>query len=77
MRDECAALEREIRIAARHLRRARGPAGPLPHLRHASTPALAAQLGLTGMAGRASGQARDLRCDFPVAPYDALAVRKA
>jgi Ni,Fe-hydrogenase III large subunit/Ni,Fe-hydrogenase III component G len=41
------------------------------------TPALAAQLGLTGMAGRASGQARDLRCDFPVAPYDSLAVRKA
>ena len=25
------------------------------------------------MAGRASGQARDLRCDFPVAPYDSLA----
>jgi Ni,Fe-hydrogenase III large subunit len=25
----------------------------------------------------ASGQARDLRCDFPVAPYDSLAVRKA
>ena len=41
------------------------------------TPALAAQLGLTGMAGRASGQARDLRCDFPVAPYDSLAVRKS
>ncbi len=41
------------------------------------SPALAAKLGLTGMAGRASGQARDLRCDFPVAPYDSLAVRKA
>jgi Ni,Fe-hydrogenase III large subunit/Ni,Fe-hydrogenase III component G len=40
------------------------------------TPALALQLGLTGMAGRASGQARDLRCDFPVAPYDRLAVHK-
>ncbi len=34
------------------------------------------QLGLTGMAGRASGQARDLRCDFPSPPYDVLAVRK-
>jgi len=40
------------------------------------SPALAAKLGLTGLAGRASGQARDLRCDFPVAPYDSLAVRK-
>jgi Ni,Fe-hydrogenase III large subunit/Ni,Fe-hydrogenase III component G len=40
------------------------------------TPELAAHLGLTGLAGRASGQAFDLRCDFTVAPYDALAVRK-
>ena len=29
------------------------------------------------MAARASGQARDLRCDFAAAPWDALAVRKA
>ncbi len=36
------------------------------------TPALAAQLGLTGLAGRASGQAFDLRCDHPFAPYDSL-----
>jgi Ni,Fe-hydrogenase III large subunit/Ni,Fe-hydrogenase III component G len=41
------------------------------------TPALAARLGLVGMAGRASGQARDLRRDFPVAPYDTLDVRTA
>jgi Ni,Fe-hydrogenase III large subunit len=27
------------------------------------------------MAGRASGAARDARCDFPLAPYDTLAVR--
>ncbi len=39
------------------------------------TPALARQLGLTGLPGRASGQAFDLRCDLPVAPYDALGVR--
>ena len=32
-------------------------------------PALAAQLGLTGMAGRASGQTADLRCDHDWAPY--------
>ena len=41
------------------------------------TPALARQLGLTGLAGRASGQGFDLRCDLPVAPYDALDVRMA
>ena len=40
-------------------------------------PALAARMGLAGMAGRASGQAQDLRCDFPAPPYDALVVRMA
>jgi Ni,Fe-hydrogenase III large subunit len=40
------------------------------------TPQLAAQLGLTGLAGRASGQGYDLRCDHPVPPYDSLGVRK-
>jgi Ni,Fe-hydrogenase III large subunit/Ni,Fe-hydrogenase III component G len=33
------------------------------------TPELAARLGLTGLAGRASGVGRDLRADFAVAPY--------
>ena len=33
-------------------------------------PALARRLGLTGFAGRASGQAHDLRIDQPSAPYD-------
>ena len=42
-----------------------------------ATPQLAATLGLTGLAGRASGQALDLRCDHPQPPYDALGVRKA
>ena len=74
--EECAALEREIRIIRdiydEH-------AGLQDRFRTCGTvsPALAAKLGLLGMAGRASGQARDLRCDFPVAPYDSLAVRKA
>ena len=36
------------------------------------TPELAAQLGLTGLAGRASAQAFDLRCDHEWPPYDAL-----
>jgi Ni,Fe-hydrogenase III large subunit/Ni,Fe-hydrogenase III component G len=37
------------------------------------SPELAVRLGLTGLAGRASGQVRDLRSDFRFAPYDALA----
>jgi Ni,Fe-hydrogenase III large subunit/Ni,Fe-hydrogenase III component G len=37
------------------------------------SPELAAQLGLTGLAGRASGQAFDLRIDMPCAPYTELA----
>jgi Ni,Fe-hydrogenase III large subunit len=41
------------------------------------TPELAAQLGLTGLAGRASGLARDLRVDLPCAPYEALNVALA
>jgi len=39
------------------------------------TPALAAKLGLTGLPGRASGQAWDLRVQYPCAPYDQLDVR--
>ena len=41
------------------------------------TPKLAAQLGLTGLAGRASGQAWDLRCNPSFPPYDRLDVRMA
>ncbi|NMM10421.1 MAG: Ni,Fe-hydrogenase III large subunit [Polaromonas sp.] len=41
------------------------------------SPALAAQLGLTGLAGRASAQAWDLRCNHPVPPYDTLQVKMA
>jgi Ni,Fe-hydrogenase III large subunit len=40
------------------------------------SPALAAKLGLTGLAGRASGQAFDRRVDQPWAPYDEFAPRK-
>lgn len=39
------------------------------------SPDLAAELGLTGLSGRASGQAWDLRTEFPCAPYDRLDVR--
>ncbi|MBI3147110.1 MAG: NADH-quinone oxidoreductase subunit C [Betaproteobacteria bacterium] len=40
------------------------------------TPELAASLGLSGLAGRASGQARDLRVDYPATPYDRVEVRR-
>lgn len=38
---------------------------------------LATKLGLCGLAGRASGVAGDLRCDYPWEPYSALHVKKA
>ena len=38
-------------------------------------PSLAERLGLAGMAGRASGQANDLRCDYRWQPYDGLDVK--
>jgi len=41
------------------------------------TPALAAKLGMTGLAGRASSQTWDLRCDHPFAPYADLQVNMA
>jgi Ni,Fe-hydrogenase III large subunit/Ni,Fe-hydrogenase III component G len=40
------------------------------------TPELAALLGLTGLAGRASDQALDLRSDLPCEPYAQLSVKK-
>jgi len=40
-------------------------------------PSLAARLGLTGLAGRASAQAWDARVQFPQAPYDGLDVNMA
>jgi Ni,Fe-hydrogenase III large subunit len=41
------------------------------------TPELASRLGLTGMAGRASSQSCDIRCDHSFAPYDTLKVAMA
>ncbi|MFI4932373.1 MAG: NADH-quinone oxidoreductase subunit C [Burkholderiales bacterium] len=40
-------------------------------------PELARRLGLTGLAGRSSGQASDLRCDHAWPPYDGLQVVRA
>jgi Ni,Fe-hydrogenase III large subunit/Ni,Fe-hydrogenase III component G len=39
------------------------------------TPPLAARLGLIGLAGRASSQSWDVRCNHPSPPYDQLGVR--
>src|SRR5579863_946564 len=39
-------------------------------------PALARDLGLIGLAGRASGQSWDVRADHPAAPYDALEIQQ-
>jgi Ni,Fe-hydrogenase III large subunit len=41
------------------------------------SPSLARQLGLIGLAGRASGQDLDLRIDMPCEPYTGLTLRKA
>jgi Ni,Fe-hydrogenase III large subunit len=41
------------------------------------TPALASRLGLTGLAGRASSQSSDLRCDQAWEPYRTLSVAMA
>ena len=41
------------------------------------TPQLARRLGVIGLAGRASGQAWDLRCNHPVEPYDQLTPKMA
>jgi Ni,Fe-hydrogenase III large subunit/Ni,Fe-hydrogenase III component G len=76
MRDECARLEGELQ-ALRDIYD--DHAGLQDRFRACGrvTPALAAALGLTGMAGRASGQVHDLRCDFPTGPYETLATRMA
>jgi len=76
MREECARLEREI-AALRDIYDEHS--GLQDRVRNCGivAPNLAATLGLRGMAGRASGQSRDLRRDLPVAPYDVLGVRVA
>ena len=76
LRDQCVELEREI-VVLRDIYDEH--AGLQDRFRSCGvvSAALAAKLGLTGVAGRASGQARDLRCDLPFAPYDTLGVRIA
>ncbi|HEY5364859.1 MAG TPA: NADH-quinone oxidoreductase subunit C [Casimicrobiaceae bacterium] len=74
--EECETLEREVRILRDILDE---HAGLQDRFRNCGrvTPLLCAKLGMTGLAARASGDARDLRADHPCAPYDKLGVRKA
>ena len=73
---ECDAVEREVQVLRNIYDDHAGlqdrfiTTGRVP-------PDLAAHLGLSGLAGRASGQAVDLRSDQPWLPYDKLDVRMA
>ena len=76
IRGECDALERELAVL-------RSIYDEHPGLQDRFigagrvAPELAARLGLTGLAGRASGQAWDLRVQYACTPYDMLDVRMA
>jgi Ni,Fe-hydrogenase III large subunit len=76
IKQECAMLEKQVRIL-------RGiydeHAGVQDRFIGTGVvePKLAAQLGLCGLAGRASAQALDARVQFACAPYDKLDVRMA
>jgi Ni,Fe-hydrogenase III large subunit len=75
MRAQCGRLARELRVLRdiydEH-------AGLQDRFRNCGqvTRELAARLGLTGFAARASGLPDDLRCDYPIPPFDTLAVRR-
>jgi Ni,Fe-hydrogenase III large subunit/Ni,Fe-hydrogenase III component G len=73
LRSQCDAVEQEVRALRRVYDEHAGLQDRFVGAGRV-TPQLAAQLGLTGLAGRASGQAADLRCDFPCSPYDRLEV---
>ncbi|HSV83673.1 MAG TPA: Ni,Fe-hydrogenase III large subunit, partial [Ramlibacter sp.] len=76
LRHQCDAIEAEVRELAGIYE---SHAGLQDRFAGAGivTPALAKQLGMTGLAGRASGQTADLRCDHPCDPYDGLRVQRA
>jgi Ni,Fe-hydrogenase III large subunit len=74
IRDECDALERELR-ALRSIYDEHPGLQDRFIMAGRVLPELAAKLGLVGSAGRASAQAWDLRVQFPGAPYDELDVQ--
>jgi len=76
LRDQCDAIEREVRTLRAIYDEHAGLQDRFIGTGRV-TPQLAAQLGLTGLAGRASGQLADLRCDHAWPPYDGLGVRIA
>ena len=73
---QCDAIEPEVQTLRAVYEEHAGLQDRFINTGHVS-PELAAQLGLTGLAGRASGQAADLRCDHPWPPYDSLQVKMA
>jgi Ni,Fe-hydrogenase III large subunit/Ni,Fe-hydrogenase III component G len=74
--EECAMLEHEVRILRGIYDEHAGVQDRFIGTGRVE-PKLAAQLGLCGMAGRASAQAWDARVQFPCAPYDKLEVKMA
>ena len=76
LRQQCDAVQREVQILRAVYEEHAGLQDRFLSTGRVS-PALAAQLGLTGLAGRASGQAWDLRCDHAPPPYDQLEVKMA
>jgi len=76
MRGQCTVLGREIRLLRDIYDDHAGLQDRFRNCGRVSNE-LATKLGLCGFAARASGVPDDLRCDFPLAPYDALAVRRA
>jgi Ni,Fe-hydrogenase III large subunit len=76
LRDECTMLEREVRVLRNIYEEHAGMQDRFIAAGRVE-PKLAAQLGLCGLAGRASAQAWDARVQFACAPYDKLDVRMA
>ena len=76
LRVECDALEGELAILRPIYDEHPGLQDRFIGTGHVA-PELASRLGLIGLAGRASGQAWDLRAEYPCTPYDRLDVRMA
>ncbi len=74
--EECAMLEREVGVLRGIYEEHAGVQDRFIATGRIA-PQLAAQLGLCGLAGRASSLAWDARVQFPCAPYDKLDVRMA
>jgi len=74
--EECTMLEREVRLLRGIYDEHAGVQDRFIGTGRVA-PKLAAQLGLCGLAGRASAQSWDARVQFPCAPYDKLDVQMA